>query len=332
MLQMEFRSLSTFLVLLAALVSVSHAQQCSPSSCATSAKFAFDATDHSTSDYFYLGGLFSVHEQGLTSYQCGQLRKNGVQQLEAFLWAVRTFNQRHTDVLTKVNIGSFAFDSCQSTDILMQHLLNLETCTVAYGNPVVSPDRVLAFIGLETAAEAEKVVPVLESMERTIVSPLLSGADVHPNMTYLLKVFPSKTEEVNVLASLVKKREYKFVNVIYGNQDNDEENFALLKEKLEQVGSCVVFSKQIPLRSNQDYFSQMDALMGDLHAAKSARAVIILANTGDTYEILLAAKRNGMRGRFTWIATSSWGTIDNVVQGQIVVYFLNLMFGFYNMF
>ena len=89
--------LLTFLLL--PLTSPTIVQTCPSQTCLTSTQYGSLPANHTTNNHFYLGGLFSVHDPDMTSYECGSVSVGGVQHLEAFLWAVDTFKERHSGKL-----------------------------------------------------------------------------------------------------------------------------------------------------------------------------------------------------------------------------------------
>ena len=65
--------------------------------CAARSSYALLSANQTTADYLYLGGVFGVHESDASTLGCGQLIPRRLQQLEAFMWAVMTFQERYRD-------------------------------------------------------------------------------------------------------------------------------------------------------------------------------------------------------------------------------------------
>lgn len=70
----------------------------------------------------FLGGIFGVHSPGTSLNNCGAIRERGLQNMEAFLWAINTFKTRYPTRLSAFNIGGLAFDSCGSSQKAMQQV------------------------------------------------------------------------------------------------------------------------------------------------------------------------------------------------------------------
>ena len=101
---------------------------------------------------------------------CGDRSDIGMQKLEAFIWAVQTFRSRHQNLLNGINIGAIAFDACNTSSRVIQTAVNVDACTVSYGEPSVDTTRIMAYIGPESSQVSLDVAPVLSQLQKTSVS------------------------------------------------------------------------------------------------------------------------------------------------------------------
>lgn len=121
------------LLLLAGLAQSQAQSYCTPNQCPSRSSFAMKQVDRTSNptNYFYLGAVLGVHEAGVSTNLCGSIRSSAVHNLEAFLWAVSTFQSRYNK-LGKEAIGAVVFDSCMQSSKAIQQILNLETEEVRY--------------------------------------------------------------------------------------------------------------------------------------------------------------------------------------------------------
>ena len=65
--------------------------------CPSRSNYALLSANQTTDNYIYLSGIFGVHAAAADTWGCGAVLPRRVQQVEAFLWAVETFQNRYSD-------------------------------------------------------------------------------------------------------------------------------------------------------------------------------------------------------------------------------------------
>ena len=304
---------ANFMILLATAVSGSDPHTCTAPACSTSLPFALLPANQSISDYLYIGGIFSVHEAGSSQYQCGKIREGGVQTMEAFFWAVRTFKERHPDKLQGIDIGAFAFDSCSTPDRAAQQVLNLETCVVGYGSPAIPPERVLGFVGPDQSSEALALAPILGEMDKILVSHAATTAELDgDHYPYFLRTVPSDSEQGLVIAEVLDKQKWKYVQVVHGSDTYGTTLNEAFRSEAEKRGICIVNTQIIPDGATD---GNMDDIITSVVDRQETRVVVVLAKDAEAKTLLQAARREGSRRAFTWVGTNSWGTSPDIVDG-----------------
>ncbi len=305
----------SLLVLVFHLFPTTRGQYCVPLSCVNpTSSYAYQPADH-TKDYLYIGGIFDVHQAGDSPYKCGNSRQSGIQNLEAFLWAVRTFKIRYPNsVLQTVQVGAFALDSCSTADRGVQQVLNMETCAVAYGTPPIEPSRVLGWVGTQSNKDTMQLASVIGGMKKTLVSssataPELSNRDSYP---YFLRTVPAYTEQVYAMASVLKSEGWLYVQLIYTNDSYGLNGAQAFHTIADASGICISYQEAVPKDATTE---QLSDILKTLVDNKETRAVVMFVEGDTARSVLEAANTADVRGVFTWYGTTSWGTHQEVIQG-----------------
>ena len=266
----------------------------------------------STSEYFYIGGIFGVHSEGESFYTCGATRERGIQNLEAFLWAVRSFRSRSPNILRDINVGALGFDSCSSTDKSVQQILNLESCNVGYGTPVVEPNRLFAFVGPDRSKDALTLVNVMADVRKPIIShaatsPQLSSSDYK----YFLRTVPSDSEQVQAIMAVLGNQGWNYTQLIYTDDAYGKAGKDELIMAMEKAGKCIVSSYAISSSPTEE---DIEDLIDDLVDNSKTRAVILFTYEDIARKVLEGVARSRDRGLFSWIGTTAWGDSSDVVE------------------
>lgn len=261
--------------------------------------------------YFYIGGIFSVHSAGANLYSCGSIRERGLQNLEAFLWAVESFQRRYPDKLQGTQIGALAIDSCLSPEKAIQKILNFENCESGYGTPAVEPGSMLAFVGPDTSSQASLLAPIFTDLQK----PLVSHAATSPSLSnndYFLRTVPSDLFQIKGMVELFKQQAIQYVQVIYSSNAFGMGAMQEFSRLSEEENICSVTTKQIPSQYSD---SDLDVIVRSLNDFGHTKIVILFANDFIISDILKASKRVYVEQTFTWVGTNSWGTLASVVDG-----------------
>ena len=260
---------------------------------------ANQAVNTSSSGHFYIAGIFGVHEAGQTFYQCGAIREQGILNLEAFLWAVRTFRTRSSNILKDINVGAMAFDTCQSVDRVVQQVLNLESCSVAYASPVVQPNRVLAFVGPDSSSEAKTLAPLMAQIRKPIVSHAATSPDLSDRkLKYFLRTAPSDSEQVNAIMEVFDNQGWFYAQLVYSDNAYGQAGRDALQEEMKKAGKCVVTMTAVTENPSD---AELENLVETLVENSKTRAVILFTDGNTAKKVLNAVKTSDARGLFSWI-------------------------------
>ena len=332
---LSFQEIFFFLLSIFSIIPNFEAQFCEPPSIEATSSYAIQPPNiQAKGDYVYIGGLFDLHDSGSSPYTCGHLRHTGVQSLEGFLWAIRTFSTRYPNILSKVGVGGFGFDTCSNPNRLLQQVLNLETCRLSYGSPVVLPSSVIGYVGIENDGEAISAGEVLSSMTKTFIThaargPKLSNTTDYP---YVLRTIPSERDDVDVMIMVLKKMNWKFVQTITGDSVSDLSALKAFREAVSKHDICIVNSVHVWASSLEKQIN--DAIM-KLLEKRSTRVVVVFASHNIKEKILTASSQNSQTpGVFTWVTRTTLGvekTTDDrlkfAASGGIVVSLNNTVVG-----
>ena len=297
-------------------VSTSMAQQCTPPTCSSSSSpnYHFFQTNPSASTSIYLVGLFGIHEAGASALQCGDIRDRGLQNGEAFRFAIDTFRTRYQNVLKDVNIGALVFDSCGRSQRLTQEVFNLEGCRVGYGlSPPVRPNLVIGYVGPDRSGEAVELAPLIGQLDKTMISHAATSTALSDPLLYptLLRTVPSDSAQVNVILAVLNELNWKYVQVVYSSNAYGTTGFQSLTSAMATAGVCIVNSAAIPESASS---TQVDSIIDSLVQNTDTRAVVVFANDNYAQILLQAAQRNqNTKGKLTFIGTNSWGDSAKVI-------------------
>ena len=306
------------LLLVIALVPSVLLQDCIPTpgvSKLTVAQLPANGSSTSRDNYFYIGGLFAVHETGNSPYECGKVKESGIQYLEAFFWALSTFKSRLQDVSPGFKVGGIVFDSCSNEDRLVSQLLSFENCYLTVGgSEPVAPGRVYGYVGPDTSQQAMRLAPIFDRMRKTLVSHGATSAELgNPDKyQFLLRTVPSDAEQVKAIIGILKNKDWKHVQVVYTEDSYGQSGMKVLQTMAKSEGVCVVNNMGVPLNYST---ADMDAVLQGLRDNKEAEVVVLFAHDGMVRDFLRTVSLRRARGEFTFIGTNKWGINEMVTDG-----------------
>ena len=293
-------------------MTVARSHICTPPSYdAPASSYAWYGGENSTTEeYVAVGGVFAVRVAGRGRHRCSRVyREAGVQNIEAFLWAVRTFKTRYPSASANFTIRAVAFDSCADKNLMLQQVLNLEYCQLAFGTPPVSPKRLLAFVGTDTGEQAAALATELTRISRTLVSPAASNAFLSDvtKYPYFLRTVPSDGEQAKALVAMLAFRRWRYVQLVLEEGDGVGEEF---RSAATDAGICIVQTQVIPKVHTSQHLAD---IVEKMITKKETRVVVVLAGENTINELLL--KAISTRGMFTWVGGNSWGNSKRAVEG-----------------
>ena len=129
-------------------------------------------------------------------------------------------------------------------------------------------------------------------------------------LPYFLRVLPSELDQVDIIVKSLLHFRWNYTQLIYSNDDYGQQMREMFNAKLRTSGICMVVEHSFET-SNFNWSAIIDSLMSNHHT----RAVVIFAPPENVREFLTAVKARGLRGRFTWIAPSTWANNDRILEG-----------------
>ena len=277
-----------------------------------------------TSNHYYIGGLFGVHEKGMDAYECNsKIRLRGLQNMQAFFWAINYYQQNLTlkeypngpIVNSKVSIGGVAFDNCGREMQVIDNIMGFQQCRTKPNG--VDRRQLLAYIGPDRSTEAMTAANLLQDMNLTSVShaataSTLGNAEEYP---YFLRTVPSsKNDAEAITAILAKVLQTKYVQLVYQDNSYGKDGKSLIERQAESFGICIVQSLSV----GENYQEVINKLMD----YSTVQYVVVFTDAQTAMNILNAAQmdnpasgiRKAAREVLIFLGTSSWGKSQEVIK------------------
>ncbi|WAR03385.1 GRM2-like protein [Mya arenaria] len=294
-----------YLVLLIGLAHISWAQEdCDPLTACPSDDVAILPTNNqNANEHYYIGSMFSVHNEGTTPYECGNIRTRSFVNMEAFFWAIRKY-QASAGLGNQVSVGGFAMDSCGRKERTVENVYSFDTCRSYYTG--ISPRNTVAFVGPDRSGSAIEAAALMHDLRRTQVSaaatsPMLSSDDYG----FFLRTVPSDAVETLVMAKLLNFKGIKYVQVLYEDTEYGMGLFEAFQENAKAQDVCVTQSSMID-----------DNVAAFLKRSFDTKIVIVLADNSHARKVLEQVNiDSAIQNRMVFVGTSSWGKNTDVIQG-----------------
>ncbi|XP_075883231.1 metabotropic glutamate receptor 7-like [Nelusetta ayraudi] len=290
-----------------------------------------------TEGHLTLGGLFPVHARGSDGSPCGDLkRENGVQRLEAMMFALDQINQDE-QLLPNITLGARLLDTCsrdtyalEQSLTFVQALITKDTSDVRCTNgepPVfVKPEKVVGVIG----ASASSVSIMVANILRLFQIPQISYASTAPELSddrrydFFSRVVPPDSFQAQAMVDIIRALGWTYVSTIASEGSYGEKGVEAFTQLSKEAGGiCIAQSLKIPHNPKlEDYDKTIQQLLETHHS----RAVIIFASEEDIRGVLNATKRANQVGHFLWIGSDSWGSksspihlLEDVAVGAVTI-------------
>jgi hypothetical protein len=242
------------------------------------AQWQKDKSIAASKNYFYIAGLFSVHESGATGGKCGKFRLGGIQFLEAFLYAVRTAKARTKVLKGTTNVAAIGFDVCGSADLAVEQVLNFEKCTVRYGGlngyPKISPTSTFAYVGPEG-----NVVSGVSQLISSLPKVDIAVSSTHSYLTasgskYQLRTIASDAKQVAAIVEVLKRMKVSVVQVVYSESMMGKSRYDTFKAMSN--GPICIEQALVVLENKNDDINKYRDTIKKLKSKRKTRAVVLL--------------------------------------------------------
>ncbi|XP_035691371.1 metabotropic glutamate receptor 3-like [Branchiostoma floridae] len=260
-----------------------------------------------------LAGLFDMHRadpEGRAG-PCSELSPEGVESLEAMLFAVENVNAG--GLVPGVTFGVQGYDTCGRADIAVKRCVDFLS---SVGMDNIDPDDceskeriVLGVVGPNLDREAAEVARVLRAVRLPQISPSGSrlSAFERDGHSFFLQSAPSAGSAAQGVLELVKKLGWTYVSLVSSDDSFGNQGSRAFRTAAEEVGVCIAVSQRVQNDSTENLRRTFDEKVIDRllnKAEDGARGVVVFATENVLDALFYAAARKGAR-RLQWIVTGT---------------------------
>ncbi|XP_078599858.1 metabotropic glutamate receptor 3-like isoform X1 [Branchiostoma floridae x Branchiostoma japonicum] len=260
-----------------------------------------------------LAGLFDMHRadpEGRAG-PCSELSPEGVESLEAMLFAVENVNAG--GLVPGVTFGVQGYDTCGRADIAVKRCVDFLS---SVGMDNIDPDDceskeriVLGVVGPNLDREAAEVARVLRAVRLPQISPSGSrlSAFERDGHSFFLQSAPSAGSAAQGVLELVKKLGWTYVSLVSSDDSFGNQGSRAFRTAAEESGVCIAVSQRVQNDSTENLRRTFDEKVIDRllnKAEDGARGVVVFATENVLDALFYAAARKGAR-RLQWIVTGT---------------------------
>ncbi|XP_072050832.1 uncharacterized protein [Amphiura filiformis] len=286
-----------------------------------------------------LGGMFSIHRPN--EDQCGEINDDGIQRLEAMLFALDKLNQDNS-ILPGITVGIDGFDTC-GIPTKAGHLALQFSASADFGKSGSGERRgqnglsehIYAVIGPETDDESEIVSQITNVYELPIMgfsadSGALSNLYTYPNFA---RVIPPSQSQASAMVEMMFRQGWRYMHVL-----KSDSNFGLYgANTIESVGMsrdiCTTNKETVPADNS---LSEWDKLFNKLDQRADARVLVLFLEPQDIRNLFRQLTNRRKVGQYFIVTSDRWPFMEhqalltefpNLVKGLTVVTTPLRMFG-----
>uniref|UniRef100_T1IJD5 G-protein coupled receptors family 3 profile domain-containing protein n=1 Tax=Strigamia maritima TaxID=126957 RepID=T1IJD5_STRMM len=289
-----------------------------------------------------LGALFPIHEQSANFSGCGRIQKeDGIQPLEAMLYTVRKIN--NDGLLPGFKLGVIALDSCDNVIHALEQSLDFIKGFIAKLNEHheqqfmchdgLPPkyrggefDRIVGVVGAQSSAVSLQVANLLRLFKVPQISYLSTSTTLSKTeaFEYFFRTVPSDINQAHCIMAILGAFNWTYVSLVYASTEYGNNGFEELQRLAPKYNVCFAFPQRIHVdqASNDDY----DDVIRNLKVKTNVRVVVVFTDKRTAHNLMSAAKRLNVVGRFVWIGTDGWSgrasvthDVEEVIEGAITV-------------
>lgn len=271
---------------------------------------------------FMIGGLFPVHEEGLSD-SCG-IKINpdrGIQRLEAMRFAVKSIND-NPDILRGVTLGVHILDTCSGGTHGLDQALSFVKSILDTGCGEEESDEthnndIVAVIGAAYSKVSIQIAHLLRLFEIPQISYASTSAELSDKdkFTYFMRTVPPDKLQANALVDIVEHLNWTFVSTVASSGEYGVSGIeAFEKEYLKSLGQCLAAKEKVPQNpTEQDFLNIVDNLY-KARLTGHGRVVVLFTGQEDAGGILRAATTRQYYDDFIWVASDGWGNSVKTVK------------------
>ncbi|XP_067004310.2 uncharacterized protein [Anabrus simplex] len=274
-----------------------------------------------------IAATFDIHEPSQHPLECSSvINKKGIEQLEAFLWAVEQVNLNNTHL----SIGAIALDSCGSvvkTSRDISDFLSMEETNDISKIPTTS-NNVIAFVAGGGTELAGSVMEAVGHLKIPVLVPQAGGPSPQRKKfsPYPLQLASTNTAQASAILSLLHHLKWSCFSVVYYQDGVEYEDiFRYIEKHVSAPSSTLNMSLSIPIPLGApDTTSHVREILKKLQQLKtSGNKVIILLLPSHRIEVVLrtaqALEDEGQLtpGALTWITLGSQEILETYSEQSI---------------
>lgn len=253
----------------------------------------------------YLGLILPVHhDDPQTATTCDIIDERDILHLEAFFWAINTYDERHNLTSSTPKLRGVAFDTCGSADRFFLRMNDWITCSPTVD---VAKPNTLAFLGYDSGEVTVKGAQIFNGSRDVFVNlspkgPMLQKR-IYPKY-YTLS--PSVDQEADAIVEFMRKQDLREANVVYVDDVYGKSGLESFSRKAKAAGISVMSSQRIsPTADNKSIYQTLQRT--DVNAANVAVVVVF------AYGKQKALVHDALSARFVIISTGNLDTYGRTV-------------------
>ncbi|XP_033611384.1 uncharacterized protein LOC111874549 isoform X3 [Cryptotermes secundus] len=262
----------------------------------------------------YIAATLNVHEASRNPLECGgELSKQGIEQLEAFLWAIDQVNRNNS----RLSLAAIALDTCGSiikTTRDVSNFLNHEGRNLFKNLNNTDINLVALLAGGDTELAAS-VTDAVGHLGVAVLAPQAGGPKSQRKRysPYPLQLAPSNTVRAACILALLHQLQWDCFSVIYHQDGVEYEDIFRYVEKHTASSIQLELTSAIPIplgSINVTSLIHKSLRMLRAQKAEETRAVVLMLPHKQTELIFRAVKALEEEGKiqpgdFSWIMFGS---------------------------
>ncbi|GIY12891.1 metabotropic glutamate receptor 7 [Caerostris extrusa] len=277
---------------------------------------------------FMIGVMMPVHQPGDNFFTCSRVVEEGsFQNLLALSYALDKINGNAT-VLPQIQLGALVFDHCGRRQKAEEQIFSFIASdgSLPYGEANLKSRAMVAALTFDPAV-ADDLSPLFESaLIPQIATPpgLVATSPDHLKRTSRSVEQPQERPQVKVIVDLLKRLDWKFVNLLHSGSESDRSIFWNFIESSKEQKICI--SKSLVVRPDMPVSDLSALFQEEFQPIQEARVIVMLLEEPLLVKAVLdAAKEGSLIEDYVWIGIESDKDGRNIarsLQGFDVDFFL----------
>lgn len=255
-------------------------------------------------------GIFSMHDSD-TGFECGEFRKDSTDAIasEAFLYTIKNLQK----INPNITVGGIVIDDCynsiQTTMNITMILSGKKKLFDPKTGDIIDTKKIVAVIGPLSSGVAKSVADILTHEKMLMISYAASSYDLDDRISYpyFLRTVPSDVQQVNAIVALLEKLKWRYVGMIYCNNNYGAKAKELFLSSTQKSRICVPTPKSIAESSEKARSSELENILDEL-MKDQVKIVVYFGTISRVNDLVQALKRKNMENVFVFIGSETWGT------------------------